>query len=319
MKFFNTAGPVNRPNCYKIDPLHRWDLEEILMLIKQEKYFILHAPRQTGKTSSMLELQKYLNDSNEYNGIYINVEIGQAARNNITEGIGAIIAELFNRIKCDKTPREMLESYKINSVLNSSLQYICEKSEKPVVLFIDEIDALIGDTLISVLRQLRAGYDKRPAKFPVSIILCGVRDIKDYRIHRSDDDIITGGSAFNIKAESLNLGNFTRNDVKILLLEHTKETKQQFEQSVFDYIFVQTDGQPWLVNAIAYELTYKMKENRDKSILLTKDKTQEAINRVILSKATHLDQLADKLGEERVRNIILPMILGQELKPNKNA
>ena len=318
MKFFNTAGPVNQEEHYKIDPLHRWDLEEILMLIKQKKYFVLHAPRQTGKTSSMLELQKYLNNSNEYNSIYINVEVGQAARNNIKEGVGAIISELFSRAECDKTPGEMLESHRINNVLNSSLQYICEKSEKPVVLFIDEIDALIGDTLISVLRQLRAGYDKRPAKFPASIILCGVRDIKDYRIHRSDDDIITGGSAFNIKAESLNLGNFTRNDVKTLLLEHTKETGQKFEQSVFDYIFDQTDGQPWLVNAIAYELTYKMKENRDKSVLLTKDKAQEAINRVILSRATHLDQLADKLGEERVRNIILPMISGRELKPNKD-
>jgi len=318
MKFFNTAGPVNRPNCYKIDPLHRWDLEEVLMLIKQEKYFILHAPRQTGKTSSMLELQKYLNNSNEYNGIYINVEIGQAARNNINEGVGAIISELLNIANCDKTLNDILENHKINNALNYSLQYICEQSEKPVILFIDEIDALIGDTLISVLRQIRAGYIKRPEKFPVSIILCGVRDIKDYRIHRSDDDIIAGGSAFNIKAESLNLGNFTRNDVKTLLLQHTKETGQKFEQSVFDYIFDQTDGQPWLVNAIAYELTYKMKENRDKSVLLTKNKTKEAINRVILSKATHLDQLADKLGEKRVKNIILPMILGKELRPDKD-
>ncbi len=269
----------------------------------------------------MLELQKHLNNSNEYNSIYINVETGQAARNNIKEGMGAILTELSSRVNNEKVKKGINEINKtINSTiaLNTSLEYICEISEKPVVLFIDEIDALIGDTLISVLRQLRAGYDKRPAKFPVSIILCGVRDIKDYRIHRSDDDIITGGSAFNIKAESLKLGNFTRKDVKTLLLEHTKETGQQFEQSVFDYIFEQTDGQPWLVNAIAYELTYKMKDNRDKSVLLTKDKTREAINRVILSRATHLDQLADKLGEARVRNIILPMISGRELKPDKD-
>ncbi|MEA3444483.1 MAG: ATP-binding protein, partial [Bacteroidota bacterium] len=98
MKFFNTAGPVNRPNHYKLDPLHRWNLEEILSLIAQEKYFILHAPRQTGKTSSMLELQKYLNNTGDYNAIYINVEVGQAARNNIDKGIGAIITELASRV-----------------------------------------------------------------------------------------------------------------------------------------------------------------------------------------------------------------------------
>jgi len=320
-KFFNTAGPVNRPNHYKIDPLHRWDLDEILNLIRQEKYFILHAPRQTGKTSSMLELQKYLNNSGQYNAIYINVEIGQAARNNIDDGIGAIVNELANRVKNKEQKNNLLKINKTieaNGSLNTALEYISESSTKPVVLFIDEIDALIGDTLVSVLRQLRSGYDKRPKAFPISIILCGVRDIKDYRIHRSNNDIITGGSAFNIKAESLRLGNFSKEDTKNLLLEHTKESGQIFEDEVFDYIFEQTDGQPWLVNALAYELTYKMKENRDRTVVLTKEMTEEAINRLILSRATHLDQLADKLDEERIRNVVLPLILNKEAKPNND-
>jgi hypothetical protein len=320
-KFFNTAGPVNQEEHYKIDPLHRWDLEEILMLIKQKKYFILHAPRQTGKTSSMLELQKYLNNSGQYNAIYINVEIGQAARNNIDSGLGAIVQELsdrINNIDQKKNIDDINNSVNSNKVLNTALKYLCKSSPKPVVLFIDEIDALIGDTLVSVLRQLRSGYDKRPEEFPISIILCGVRDIKDYRIHRSNNDIITGGSAFNIKAESLRLGNFSKEDTKNLLLEHTKESGQIFEDEVFDYIFEQTDGQPWLVNALAYELTYKMKENRDRTVVLTKEMTEEAINRLILSRATHLDQLADKLDEERVRNVVLPMILNKTSIPNKD-
>ena len=66
MKNFNTAGPVNRPNHYKIDPLKRWDLNEVMYLIKQEKYFILHAPRQTGKTSCLLALQEKLNREADY-------------------------------------------------------------------------------------------------------------------------------------------------------------------------------------------------------------------------------------------------------------
>ena len=94
MKFFNTAGPINRPNHYKIDPLKRFDLDEILMLIASEKYFILHAPRQTGKTSSMLALQDLLNKSEDYRAIYMNVEAGQTARNDVKEGITSIIHEL---------------------------------------------------------------------------------------------------------------------------------------------------------------------------------------------------------------------------------
>jgi len=301
MKFFNTAGPVNRPNHYKLDPLTRFNLEEIMELIKAEKYFILHAPRQTGKTSSMLALRDYLNNSGDYNAIYMNVEVGQAARNNIESGIAAIVSEFANRVENRKIYDEF-SKIDPNDALNSALKYLCENSEKPVVLFIDEIDALVGDTLISVLRQIRAGYDKRPAQFPVSIILCGVRNIQDYRIHRTGEDIITGGSAFNIKAKSLKLGNFSQEEVKTLLLEHTK---------VFDYIFDMTDGQPWLVNAVAYELTYEMKENRDRAVLLTKKMAEIAVNRVTVSRATHLDQLADKLKEDRVRRVILPMILNE--------
>ena len=69
---------------------------------------------------------------------------------------------------------------------------------------IDEIDALIGDILLSVLRQLRAGYPERPGRFPQCVILCGVRDVRDYRIRSSAGNaIVAGGSAFNVRAESL--------------------------------------------------------------------------------------------------------------------
>ena len=73
---------------------------------------------------------------------------------------------------------------------------------------LDEVDALIGDTLISLLRQIQAGYAQRPQAFPQSIILCGVRDVRDYRIHTKNQEVITGGRAFNIKAESLRMGSF---------------------------------------------------------------------------------------------------------------
>ena len=46
---FNTAGPVRAERHYQIAPLSRLDLEEVLALIRNEKYFVLHAPRQTGK------------------------------------------------------------------------------------------------------------------------------------------------------------------------------------------------------------------------------------------------------------------------------
>ena len=65
-RFFNTAGPVKAQDHYCLPPLHRFDLDDILRLIEQKKYFVLHAPRQTGKTSSLLALQAHLNASGQY-------------------------------------------------------------------------------------------------------------------------------------------------------------------------------------------------------------------------------------------------------------
>ena len=75
-RFFNTAGPNRVEDNYTIDPLTRIDLEDILMLIRQKKYFVLHAPRQTGKTSCLLALRDYLNEKGDYIAVYANVRTG---------------------------------------------------------------------------------------------------------------------------------------------------------------------------------------------------------------------------------------------------
>ena len=49
MRFFNTEGPVRPDKHYAIRPLDRVDIDEFLGLIQAERYFVLHAPRQTGR------------------------------------------------------------------------------------------------------------------------------------------------------------------------------------------------------------------------------------------------------------------------------
>ena len=183
--------------------------------------------------------------------------------------------------------------------------------EKPLVLLLDEVDALVGDTLISLLRQLRAGYPKRPGQFPQTVILCGVRDLQDYRIQSSNEKtVITGGSAFNIKAKSLRLGDFTEEETTRLLLEHTAETGQVFTPEALDLVWSFTNGQPWLVNALAYETTWEMKVGRDRTQPITGGMIQDAKENLILRRVTHLDQLADKLREPRVRRVVEALLTG---------
>ena len=180
---------------------------------------------------------------------------------------------------------------------------------RPLVLMIDEIDALFGDMLISVLRQLRDGYPQRPENFPQSVILCGIRDVRDYRIHSiSQNAIITGGSAFNIKAESLRLGDFDESQVKSLLLQHTAETGQQWSEAAIGEVWQSTQGQPWLVNALAHEA---WKAVKDRSVRIEIDDIVESKETLIRRRDTHLDQLADKLSEERVKRVIEPLVSGE--------
>ena len=317
-RFFNTAGPQIPEDNYTIDPLSRFNLDEMLSLIRQKRYFVLHAPRQTGKTSCMLALRDYLNERDDYIAVYSNVEGGQASRNDVATVVKSIVDTLsrdFRRIVKSDVPKNIRDSVQnegADAMLTTYLGLLSEELPKPIVLFIDEIDALVGDSLVSVLRQLRAGYPDRPAAFPQSVILCGVRDVRDYRIVLSNQDIVTGGSAFNIKAESLRLGNFSKDEIHELYMQHTRETGQQWDEACFPMVWEATEGQPWLVNALAHEVTYKMKENRDRSITITPEMIYRAQERVIYRRDTHIDILIYKLQEERVKRVIEPILANAE-------
>ena len=133
---------------------------------------------------------------------------------------------------------ELLPQHGAGGVFGALLSRWTQESDKPIVLMIDEVDALAGDTLISLLRQLREGYIGRPGiPFVQSVILCGVRD---YRIHTEHHEIITGGSAFNIKAKSLVMGSFNQTEIQILYQQHTTETGQTFDPDIFPEIWKDT-------------------------------------------------------------------------------
>ena len=313
-RFFNTAGPIKTDLHYYIDPLKRLDLEEVLMLIRQQKYFVMHAPRQTGKTSCMLALRDYLNAQDDYIAVYANVEGGQASRNDAPSVVRSTIdtlAEQFRGVVGSDLPlqiRDEVRQGEPGSMLSTYLRRLAESLPKPIILVIDEIDALVGDSLVSVLRQIRSGYADRPKAFPQSIILCGVRDVRDYRIVLSNQDIVTGGSAFNIKAMSLRLGNFSKEEIHELYMQHTRATGQEFDESCFPMIWEATEGQPWLVNALGYEVTMEMRENRDRSVRIIPEMIYRAQERLIYRRETHIDILIDKLKEDRVRRVIGPML-----------
>ena len=279
MRFFNTEGPVVAADHYCVPPLERVDLDGILELVRQKRYFVLHAPRQTGKTSVLLALRDLLNDgaAGGLRCVYANVEAAQAAREDLEQAMRAILDEMASRA-CSTLRDGFLDGIWPGvlarsgpaGALREALTRWAAADRRPLVLLIDEIDTLVGDTLISMLRQLRAGYDRRPAGFPQSVVLCGVRDVRDYRIHSSaEKTVVTGGSAFNVKADSLRLGDFTKAQVLSLLAQHTRETQQVLTPQASDRVWAQSRGQPWLVNALCAEACFHSENGRDRSQPIT--------------------------------------------------
>jgi len=319
-RFFNTAGPTIPADHYHLDPLQRLDWDEVRHLIDTKRYFVLHAPRQTGKTTTLLAMMKALNAGGRYACAYANIEGAQAARGDETQGIPAACDALVNAIDLYLGTPALLQWYAATKttlapqhLLTQVLQQWAKLSDKPTVLLLDEVDALVGDTLISLLRQIRAGYAQRPEFFPQSIVLCGVRDVRDYRLYQDGAEVITGGSAFNIKAESLRMGNFTQAETQALWLQHTEATGQVFAPEIFDQLWPDTEGQPWLVNALGHEVTWKNKPARDRSRPISLIDYRQARERLIYARATHLDQLIDKLREPRVNRVVQALLLGEEV------
>lgn len=90
--------------------------------------------------------------------------------------------------------------------------------------------------------------------------------------------------------------------------QHAAETGQVFEDGVHELVWSLTRGQPWLVNALAAEACFRNPEGRDRSRPITTGSIQRAKEQLILRRDTHIDQLGDKLGEERVRRVIQPIL-----------
>ena len=195
--------------------------------------------------------------------------------------------------------------------IQANLQAWAKVSSRPLVIFIDEIDALQDEALTSILRQLRDGYPSRPENFPLSVGLIGLRDVRDYKVASGGSDRLNTASPFNIKVSSLTLRNFLANEVEELYQQHTSDTGQVFTPEAIAIAFDLTQGQPWLVNALAKEVVENIVKDRNTAI--TDEHILEAKEILIARQDTHLDSLAEKLQEKRVRGIIEPILAGLTL------
>ena len=312
-KIFNIAGLCFPEKHYMVNPLKR--IQEVMQLIDQDLYFTIHAPRQTGKTTYLYAMAQKLNAEGKYIALVVSFE--QAGYKGITvEQANEVLNFSIYQKAGEQLPKkycpENPQSKKFLN-LNHYLKTWSNSQKKPIVLFIDEIDALLDEILISVLRQLRDGYQDRPKHFPSSVALVGLRDVREYKAKIREGYTSLGtASPFNIKSESILLKNFSREDVYELLEQHTTETGQVFPMEVKEEIFRLSNGQPWLTNALARQIVSKILGD-DFSKEITLEMVSEAKEQLIARRDTHLDSLIDKLKEERVKKIVQAIINGDSI------
>ncbi len=311
MKYFNTTGPCRPEINYILPTANR--LPEMRRLIDQQLYFVIHAPRQVGKTTMMMQLAQALRAEGRFNAAVITVEAGRA----YPDDVGAAELAILDSWRADAAslPTELQPppwpQAQPGGRIRHALQAWTLASPRPLVVFIDEIDALQNAPLLSVLSQLRAGFPQRPQTFPWSLALIGMRDVRDYKIKSGGSDRLNTSSPFNIKARSLTIGNFTAEEVAALYHQHTAATGQPFADEAVARAFELTQGQPYMANALAKVAVEELQPDVTKAITI--QEIEQSKERLIERRETHLDSLAERLSEERVRRVIEPILAGDEV------
>lgn len=305
---FNTAGPCDPARHYMVPPLRR--AAPLRALVERGAFFVLHAPRQAGKTTTTLALARELTREGRMAAIAMSLAAG-APHEDIGAAELAILDEWRDAAEERLAPELRPPPWPASSpghMLRSALGAWAKAVNRPLILFLDEVDSLEDKVLLSVLRQLHSGYPSRPLHFPSSVALIGLRDVRDYKVTGDEGRRLGSASPFNIKERSLTLPGFAREEVEELYAQHTAETGQVFEPGVASRVFELTDGQPWLVNALAQEMVEVIAA--DPTLPVTPAHVDVAKKTLIDRRDTHFDSLAERLREPRVRKIIEPILEG---------
>lgn len=311
-RHFNTSGPCRPEKHYLLPPSAR--LPEARRLIDEERYFVLHAARQTGKTTAVRALAEELRAQGMV-ALHATLETSRQVPDVVTaepRWLQTIEAEAhFTLPLADRPPptASVFAGAPGTRFGHWLGLWAAALQPRPLVLFLDEVDSIEGEAMVNFLAQLRAGFNRRPTSFPASIVLVGLRDLKDYLVAAKDGQRLNAGSPFNIKAESITLRPFTIDEVRTLYAQHTGDTGQPFTEDAIARAFYWSVGQPFLVNAIAYHLTRREPVPLERAIAAADvDRAEEHL---VLSRTTHLDNLTARLEEKRVADVMRPILLGE--------
>jgi hypothetical protein len=312
VRFFNTTGPCNPDDHYMLPPADRLIGAQLDRYISDKLYWVLHAPRQTGKTTFLLSWMREINAGTAAIACYVSVERCQGipeierAMPNICSAVREYAGVLD--LPVPAMPEEP-SSGLLSAILGDWARLV---APKPLIVLFDEVDVLQGEALISFLRQLRGGFAVRGVgTFPVSIALVGMRDLRDYITASKGGVAPNPGSPFNIKEDSALLGNFAEVDIAHLFAQRTSETGQKITDEALDYVWRQSCGQPWIVNSLFKRATMRVLDS-DSMESVGLAHVEAARAQMVEARETHLDALGKRLDDPRVKRVVQAILTGDQ-------
>ena len=259
MRYFETRGPVNSEKNYVVSRTD--ETVDFIERIKNGRYIVLFAPRQTGKTTFFKSaLHTFAFETPDYFPIQLNFDTYADLStsdfyNSLYEDLREEIENLYDQrgITLSKELTKFLDDTQLTTAF--SLRRFFSKfgsflNSQKVILIIDEFDGIPQDAVSGFLNSLRHIYLSDKLNCPYSVGIVGVKSIAQLNYDRSI-------SPFNIQ-DDFNLPNFTLEQVQELYSQYTEETKQHFETEVIEMLHKQTAGQPFLVNRFGQILTDEM-------------------------------------------------------------
>ena len=249
MRRFGTQGRVYPEDHYVVP--RTAEVADFINRVKEGRYIVLFAPRQTGKTTFFqLALAELTAKDTTYFPIQLNFEVYEDCTSSefyesLTNDIHEKIIDVFQEREqaLPKALTDLLETTHLTNQLSQrqflkTLGKVLE--DQRIVLIIDEFDAIPRDAVKGFLRVLREIYLSGRTRCPHSVGIVGVKDITQLDYDRSI-------SPFNIQDE-FRLPPFTLEQVRELLAQYTDEVGQAFAPEVIENIHRQTAGQPFLAN-----------------------------------------------------------------------
>jgi hypothetical protein len=311
VRFFNTTGPCNPDDHYMLPPEERLVGAQLHRYIKDKLFWVLHAPRQTGKTTLLRSWAREINAGTEALACYVTVETCQGVAEP-ERAMPAMCDAIRQFAEWAALPVPEQHTVAPNSMLGNMLgEWAKLVAPKPLIVLFDEVDVLVGETLISFLRQLRGGFAERGVgTFPISIALVGLRDLKDYITAAKGGVPVNPGSPFNIKEDSAYITNFQKDDIARLFAQRTAENGQRITAEALDYVYEQSRGQPWIVNSLFKRATMRVLD-AESTETVTIGHIRDAREQMIQARETHLDALAWRLEDPGIRKIMETFFSGE--------